>query len=372
MILAMAFISGFKSEIREKLFSFWGHVIITPFDVNAGDIITPIPIRYDPLLVHHMAQMPEVKQVSPWAARPAILQANGTMEGLKLKGVTQEHQLSEKIRLEGRQIDYSDSSYAKEILLSQTTASRLRLKPGDEFQLYFLEPGAAAPRIRKVLLAGVFHTGMEEIDKEYGICDLRLLQRINNWTPDEINGYQIDLKAGANADSVASKVFYDLLEAPLVANTMRDIYVNIFDWLQLQDLNAQIVLAIMAIVAIINLAVALLILIVEQSRMVGVLKAIGMNNRNLQSIFLYYAAMIAGIGILLGNIIGVGLSWLQQKTQFISLNESVYYMEHVPVQLVGWQVLIIDLVTLFLCVMIMLLPSMIVRRMGITKAIQFK
>ncbi len=372
MLLAVAFITGFKYEIREKLFSFWGHVLITPFNVNANTIVSPVPIEYDTALAAHIRKLPHVTQVAPWAARPAILQANGTMEGIKLKGVAESFRLSPRISLTGQKINYSDTSYSKEILLSRTTANRLRLKAGDYLQLYFLEPGATTPRIRKVKLAGVFHTGMDEIDKDYGICDLRLLQRINSWAPTEINGYQIDLSAEEFADSVSSHIFYNLLEAPLTANTMREIYINIFDWLQLQDLNAQIVLAIMAIVAIINLAVALLILIVEQARMVGVLKSLGMGNRKLQQIFLYYAGMIALSGIIIGNLVGVGIAVLQQQTQFIALNESVYYMQYVPVRLTLWQVLAIDAATLLICLLIMLLPTLFVRRINVAKVIQFK
>jgi lipoprotein-releasing system permease protein len=257
-------------------------------------------------------------------------------------------------------------------MLSETTVSRLGLKVGDELQLYFLEPGATVPRIRKVKLSGIFHTGMDEIDRDYGLCDLRLLQRINNWNPDEINGYQVDLDDEQYADSTAAAIFYNFLDAPLSASTMRDVYSSIFDWLRLQDLNAQIVLVIMAIVAIINLAVALLILIVEQARMVGVLKSLGMSNRKLQQVFLYHAGMIAIMGILLGNIIGAGLSLLQQKTQFIRLDESIYYMQHVPVRLLGWQILLIDGITLAVCIAIMFLPSLLVRKINIAKVIQFK
>lgn len=368
----MAFIIGFKYEIREKLFSFWGHVLVTPYEVNASNLVTPEPIQYSPMLVEQIKAMPNVVQVAPWAARPGILQYQGNMEGIKLKGITQDFRFSNKITFSGRKIDYSDTSYSKEIIISQTTANRMRLKAGDALQLYFLEPGSTTPRIRKVTVAGIFHTGMDEIDKDYALCDIRLLQRINNWQPNEINGYQIDLTNEDYADSAAATIFYNFLEAPLNANTMKDVYINIFDWLQLQDVNAEIVLAIMAIVAIINLAVALLILIVEQSRIIGLLKALGMTQGGTQQIFFYYAALISGAGILLGNIIGLGFCFLQQKTGFLTLDESTYYMSQVPVKVNWMYVVLIDAATLVICILCMWLPSLYIRRIQPAKVLQFK
>jgi lipoprotein-releasing system permease protein len=199
-----------------------------------------------------------------------------------------------------------------------------------------------------------------------------LLQRINNWKADEINGYQIDLKNELVADSVAAQIFYNYLQQPLTANTMKDIYANIFDWLQLQDLNAELVIIIMAVVAIINLAVALLILIVEQARVVGLLKAMGMNETATRKIFLYYSAIIASFGIFVGNVLGLGICWLQQHFGFLKLNEATYYMSQVPVRINGWYVLAIDVATLLVCVLCMWLPSLYIRRIQPARVLQFK
>lgn len=372
MIATIALIIGFKYEIREKIFSFWGHVMVTPYAVNTASIITPEPIQYDAGLVQKIKSMPEVKNIAPWAARPGILQCNGNMEGIRLKGVNKEFQYSDRIQFTGEKIDYSDTAYSKQIIVSQTTANRLQLKAGDNIQLYFLEPGSTSPRIRKVKVAGIYHTGMEEIDKDYALCDIRLLQRINNWQPNQINGYQIDLNNELLADTVAAQIFYNYLQQPLTANTMKDIYANIFDWLQLQDVNAELVISIMAIVAIINLAVALLILIVEQARVVGLLKAMGMSEGATRKIFLYYAAIIAGAGIFTGNVLGLCICLLQQKFGFLKLNEATYYMSRVPVRINVWYVLLIDLATLLVCVLCMWLPSLYIKRIQPAKVLQFK
>lgn len=372
MIAATALIIGFKYEIREKLFSFWGHVMVTPYVVNTASLIAPDPISYDADLVKKIEGMPEVKSMSAWAARPGILQFNGSMEGVRLKGVNKDFRFSERIQFSGDKIDYSDTAYAKQIIVSQTTANRLEVKAGESVQLYFLEPGSTSPRIRKVKVVGIYHTGMEEIDKDYALCDLRLLQRINNWQPNQINGYQIDLKNEALADTVAAQIFYNYLQQPLTANTMKDIYGNIFDWLQLQDLNAELVIIIMAVVAIINLAVALLILIVEQARVVGLLKALGMNETETRKIFFYYSAIIAGAGIFVGNVLGLGICFLQKQTGFLKLNETTYYMSQVPVRINWGYVLLIDIATLMVCVLCMWIPSLYIRRIQPAKVLQFK
>lgn len=372
MIVAVAFITGFKYEIREKIFSFWGHVHITPYNVNTGTLITPDPISKNPLLEKQIAAMPQVREVVPFAVRPGIIQADQTMEGLQLKGVNNNYRLPKNVSLQGNFVSYADSSYSKDIVISQTTADRLKLKQGDEMQLYFLEPGSS-PRIRRVTVAGIFHTGMAEVDKEYALCDMRLLQRINNWGPDQINGYQLTLTDEALSDTVANEIYARYLEPPLSISTMREIFPNIFSWLGfIEDVNERLILIIMAIVAVMNLAAALLILIVEQARMVGLLKAQGMTNGGMQQIFMYYAGLIAGIGILLGNVVALGICWLQQRFGFLQLSESTYYMRYAPVRLHWWQPVLINIATLVLCILCMWLPTLYIRRIQPARVLQFK
>jgi lipoprotein-releasing system permease protein len=371
MIITVAFITGFKHEIRDKLFSFWGHVHITPFTPNASTIITPDPIKIDHKLELQIKSLPHVQSIAAFAVRPGILHSNDLMEGVQLKGVDSTYQFPEGITLTGK-LDYSDSSYSKEILLSTVMANRLKVNTGDDVQLYFLEPGSTLPRIRKVKLAGTFHTGMDEVDKEYGICDLRLLQRINSWGANDINGYQVMLDKEEASDTVSMQIFNNYLEAPLTTHTMAEIFPNIYDWLQLQDVNARIIIIIMAVVAIINLAVALLILIVEHARMVGLFKAQGMTQGSMQMIFLYYAGLIAAMGIFAGNLLGVGLCLLQQATGFLKLSETTYYVRQVPVRIFWYDAALIDIGTLILCILCMWLPSLYIRRIQPARVLQFK
>jgi len=372
MIVAMAVVTGFKYEVREKLFSFWGHVHVEPRSMSNSTVIAPDPIERDAKLEQNVQTIPHVLSINAFAARPAIVNVNHMMEGLQLKGVDRNYKLSTGIEVKGNTINYSDSAYSKEIMLSSAIADKLNVKPGDMLELYFIEPGSILPRIRKVKLAGTYHTGMEEIDKAYALCDLRLLQRVNGWDANKINGYQIALDDDAMADTVANTVFYNYVQPPLTTYTMEDIFPNLFDWLHLQDVNTRVIIGIMAIVAIINLAAALLILIVEQVRMVGILKAQGMPTGQLQRIFLYHAAIIAGMGTVLGNVLALGICWLQIKTGFLKLTEANYSLKYVPVKLYWWQPVIINVATIVLCILCMWLPSLYIRRIQPARVLQFK
>ncbi len=372
MIMALAIVTGFKYEIREKLFSFWGHVHVEPRTMNANTVIAPEPIERDYGLEKAVTSVPHVVSIDAFAARPAIVNVNHMMEGLQLKGVDKTYKLPESIDVNGHAINYSDTAYAKEIMLSAGVADKLNVKPGDMLELYFIEPGSVLPRIRKVKLAGTYHTGMEEIDKSYALCDLRLLQRVNGWDANKINGYQMQLDDDAMADTVANTVFYSYVQPPLTTYTMEDIFPNLFDWLHLQDVNTRVIIGIMAIVAIINLAAALLILIVEQVRMVGILKAQGMPNGQIQRIFLYHAAIISGMGIVLGNLLAFGICWLQLKTGFLKLTEANYALKYVPVKLYWWQPVLINGATIILCILCMWLPSLYIRRIHPARVLQFK
>lgn len=374
MVVSMAVVIGFKQEIRGRIFSFWGHVQVAPYSGNNSSIVAPEPFVIDKDLHNAIKHMPEVKTVAPYVIRPVILNANELMEGVQLKGLDSAYTFPERVELTGNMIDYSDDGYAKQVMLSDDIANRLKLSIGDDVLLYFLEPGSTFPRIRKVKLCGLYHTGLEDIDRNYGICDIRLLQKINKWSADEINGYQLSLTDVADADTVANKIFNDLIPqtSRLTTYTMKEIFAGIYDWLRIQNMTAGMVLLIMAIVAIINLAAALLILIVEQTKMIGVLKAQGMQNSMLRKVFVYHAAIIGFLGVLGGNILGLGLCFIQQQTGFLKLSETGYFMKTVPVHIVWWQIVLLDIATLALCILFMWLPSLYIRRIKPARVLQFK
>lgn len=373
MIVAIAVVIGFKHEIKDRIFNFWGNVHVVPYTTSNTSIISPEPIEDMPDLVAAAKNMPEVKNITPFATRPVIINANQLTEGILVKGISHEYQFPQGIDITGGR-QFTDSNYDKTIILSKAIADKVLVNIGDDILLYFLEPGASFPRIRKVKVAGIYHTGLEDIDQKYAICDVRFLQKINGWAANEINGYQIELYDDKNAEAIADKIFNDYIpqNSTLTTYTMKDVFPGIFDWLQIQNMTAGLVLLVMAIVAIINLAAALLILIVEQARMVGVLKAQGMNNGMIQKIFLYHAGLIGGVGVFLGNIVGLGLCFIQKQTGVVTLMEDAYFMKTAPVHIVWWHVVLIDIVTLVLCILFMWLPSLYIRRINPAKVLQFK
>ena len=371
MIIAMALIVGFKQQISRNIYNYWGHIHVTLYSPASASIISPDPMVLDKAIAEKIMAQPGVLSMTPYAIRPAIVNANQLMEGIQLKGVDNSYDFH-SIQSEG--MDFSDSAYSKEIVLSKTTMNRLKLKDGDELLLYFLDANSTVPRIRKATVAGSYHTGMEDIDAHYAICDIRLLQRINLWNSDQVNGYQLTLANPEESQTTADKIFNEILprETQLVASSMYDLFPGIFDWLKLLDTNALVVIIIMSIVAIINLVAALLILIVNQARMVGLLKALGMPEGQMRQIFLYHAALIGFTGIVIGNIIAIGLCVLQQQTGFLTLSETAYSMQYVPVQIIWWHPVVISMCTLLLCILCMWVPTLYIRRVQPAKVLQFK
>lgn len=371
MIMALAVVTGFQYAVSEKLFGFMGHVQVKTYNETgsaAGAFATPI--YADPVLMENLRKLPQVTAVSPFANRPVIMQTQGLLEGLMLKGVDQHYNFGHGITTFGNKIDYSDTFYSKEIMLSKTTADRLNVAIGDTVQINFIDE--SVPRIRRVRVAGLYHSGMEDMDKYYAVCDIRLLQRLNNWSKDSINGFQIDLADARFADSVATIIHYDLINPPLAVYTTTETYTFIFDWLRLQDVNSLLLIAIMAVVAVINMGAALLILIVDRSVMIGLLKALGMPFEGTRNIFLLIAGIVGGAGILLGNILALGMCFLQLRYGFIKLPENSYYMRYAPIKVIWWEVAAVDLVTLVLCVFCMWLPTLYIRRVQPAKVLQFK
>lgn len=375
MIIAVAVVFGFKETIKDKIFVFWGHIQVAPFNPNPGtSLIAPEPFTYSTALVKEIKSEPEVTAVHPFALKAAILNTGNVMQGIRLKGVDQDYNWKSNgaITFTGNTPDFKDTTYAHQIVVSQTIMDKLDRKIGDTVQVFFIDPEQDFPRVRKLKICGTFHTGMEEIDNTFSFCDIRLLRRISNWDSNAINGYQISIRDYQRADTVAEHIYRKYLDPPMSRTTMQELYPNIFNWLGLMNTNAYVILAIMAVVAVINMATALLIFIMERTNMIGTLKALGMASGSMQKIFLYHAANVALKGILIGTLFGVGFCLLQYYTHFITMDESAYYMQYAPVKLVAWQVVLIDLGTMAFCTLIMLLPVLMVKSISIVKALRFK
>lgn len=375
MIVTLAMVNGFQEVVSQKVFSFWGHVRVQHFEPSKVTIAEELPIQRNDTVLRTLQNNPAIATIQTFGTRYAMLKKKNSenMEGALLKGVEKEYNFNtlNGFLKEGRWIKFQDSSFSNEINISAYTAKQLDVKVGDTLILFFIQANSTTPRARPLKIAGIFKTGIEEYDKSYAIGDLKLIQKLNDWQPDEIGGYEIFLKDYEQMDSVSYQI-YEELPAAWNSRTIREIYPNIFDWLNIQNMNKGVVITIMIVVAIINLITCLIILVLERTRMIGILKAVGMPDWSIRTIFLYHASMITGLGIVLGLAVGLGVCFLQQSTGIISLNEEAYYMAVAPIKIVWWQVLAVAAGTLVVCFATLVVPTVVIRMIKPVKAIQFR
>ncbi|WP_276089085.1 FtsX-like permease family protein [Pedobacter sp. JY14-1] len=369
MMLSVAIIKGFKTEIREKVRGYIGDIRIFKFDLNNSFELSPfIP---DPETIRNLRKNPEVVYFQPYATKPAILSANDQVEGINFKGVdkTYHWDFIRKHLVSGTVINFADSAQAmKQIMISRFTASRLNLKTGDSFIMHFVQD---PPRKRPFKIVGIYDIGVEEIDKTFVIGDINLIRRLNNWKPGEIGGLEVRIRDFSKLAETSTGI-YENLEMKLKSESVQEYFPAIFTWLSLLDVNTRVLLVLMMIVGVINMITALLIMILERTNMIGLLKSLGMGNVSIMKIFLYNALYLVGIGLLLGNLLGLGVGILQHYTHIFKLDQSSYYLAYVPVEFHFTDVLLLNLATIIICTLVLILPSMLVSRISPLKAIRFK
>lgn len=369
MILAVAVVKGFKTEIREKIRGFSGDIILIKYDLNSSYENSPFSLGADTLT--KIQSLSDIQYAYPYAIKPGIINTDNEIEGVVLKGVDKSFNWDffKKILVEGKVIDFTDSLAArKQILISQHIANRLKLKVGDDFLMYFVQENL---RKRPFKIVGIYNLGVEEVDKTYVIGDLSIIKRLNNWKDSQVGGYEIRVKDFDKLES-ANSLVSDNIGFRLRAFSITEWYQTIFQWLSLLDINTQVILILMMAVAVINMISALLIIILERTNMIGILKALGSSNWSIQKIFLSNAAYLIGFGLLLGNVLGIGLGLLQTYTHFFKLDQVSYYMSFVPVQLEIGDIIFLNAGTLVVCLLVLIIPSMLVTRISPVKAITFK
>lgn len=389
MIVTLSLANGFQETVSQKVFSFLGHIRIQEKQPGKAIISEDIPIIKDDSLVNRIRQHPEVKSIYPFATKYAILKTKEEIEGVIVKGLdsTYDFKHIQSFIKQGRPIQFNDSTYSREIMISAYTAEQLKLKLNDRILIYFIRPEKkegdqeGTPNIRpdKLTITGIYKTGIEEYDKTFAIGDIKLIQRLNADSSrsidfeKEIGGYEIFLHDYKRIDETANEI-YDLHDFPITwdAVSAKNISPNIFDWLNMQDTTRNVLIVFMVIVAVINLITCLLILVLERIKMIGVLKSLGASNWTVQKIFLRHSALITITGIVIGTGVALALLWTQQATGFIKLQEEAYYMSTAAVKIVWWQVLAICAGTLVVCFLVLLIPSILVRKIQPVKAIQFR
>jgi len=372
MILTFAFTKGFQYAIASKMYGFSGHIRVQHYESEGGGIAEEKPVLVNDTVLKVLKNDPDVISVNAFATKDAILKGPESFQGLKLKGVAQGYAFSNfgPFLQSGSWPHLRDSGYSNEIMISSYTAGLLKLKPGDRFFAYFIQPDGSK-RVRPMVVSGIYKTGMENFDRIVAIVDLRLIQRLNNWGPDQIGGYEVYIRNADIADSVSNRI-YQSLPAKWTSRSIMEIYGNIFDWLNLMDTTIVITIVIMSLVAVLNLVTCLIILLLERTHMIGLLKSLGSGNAMIQKVFLYHGALITFGGLIIGNIAALLVCWLQNRYGFIRLPEETYFISAAVVKISWQQILWINLGTFLVCYAVLLLPSFyIIHRLSPVKAIAF-
>ena len=398
MIITTSMVNGFQKEIRNKVLSFWSHLEIVPFSLTNSLQEQGIYLYQD--FYTNKSLIPEAKHIQVSAMKGGLLKTNEDFEGIVLKGVGDDFDWSnmQPYLKVGEKINVGQENSQQQILISKVTADRLQLNLGDKVTVTFM---GRSIRNRPFKVRGIFETGMEEFDKRYALVDIGVIQELNNWGKDTVGGFEVFLKqenlfknrstsyfltlfggllseesfaslARDPLEIIGEDVYSRINNPKLDVQTIKSISPGIFDWLDLQTMNELIILTLMIIVAAINMITALLILILERTNMIGIMKALGAGNISIRKIFLYYSAVIIGIGLIAGNIFGIGLCMLQQQFHFISLPQESYYLSYAPVNINWIWILVMNIVTVLFTLLLLIIPSMLVSKISPVKAIRFE
>jgi lipoprotein-releasing system permease protein len=372
MILTLAFTRGFQDAISQKVFNLWGDIHVQRISGNDAPLTEELPIERNDTVLRALHANSDIKTIQAYATKNAVIRSSEGIEVVLMKGVEKGYDFSnlDGFLKSGRWIHFSDTTYSNEIVISTYTATQLKIKLGDKVLIYFIQPDGQV-RVRPMIVTGLFKTGIEDYDRSVAIGDLRLIQRLNGWKNNQIGGYEIFTKDYRQATLVDSLIFPQLPPEWSSRTTVK-IYPNIFDWLNLQDITIAIVLVIMIIVATLNLVTCLIILVLERTRMIGILKAVGARDPVIQRIFLYQGGIITLFGLLLGNAFGLLICWLQNKYGFITLPEDAYFISKAVVKLEWWHFLLVNGGTFLVCFLVLMIPTLIIRKVQPVRAIQFR
>ncbi len=369
MLISVAVLNGFQKEIREKVVGFGSHIQISHFDSNNSYELSPVLMEDE--TIEQLKQIEGIKQVNGFAVKAGIIKTNDQMHGVVLKGVGDDFNwdfFKDRI-IEGRPPLLNDTANSNDILISRKIADLMNYKTGDDVRMYFIIDNQI--RGRKFSISGIYETGLTEFDEMYVLGDIRHIQRLNQWSGGEVSGYEVLIDDFENLDKTALEV-YSVIDYDLDAQTIQQLYPQIFDWIQIQDLNVVIILVLMSLVSGITIISTLLILILEHTNDIGILKAMGTSNLKIRKIFMYATLYIAFYGLLWGNLFAGLLLWLQKSFGLIPLPEDSYFLSQVPVSITAWDFVLLNSAVIIVCFVMMLIPSLVIRYISPIKAIRYE
>jgi len=374
MILSMAIVTGFRNQVSSKVTGFSADIQISNFDANNSFETQPVNSIEVP--IDSIKKLNGITHIQPYIVKSGIIKTKEDIQAIALKGIDADFDwtfLKNHI-VAGDTFSIADSTKSNRIFISSHIANLLHLNVGDKLSVYFVQE---PPRVRPFIISGLYKTSIENFDHVYALVDMRHLQKINNWTPEQISGFEIMIDDFDRLEELSDSIFFIAGNnftqggANVKVTNIKEQYPQIFDWLNLQDMNVWVILALMLAVAGFNMISGLLILILEKTNMIGMLKAIGYSNWNIQKIFLIQSFFLIIKGLAWGNIIGIGLCLLQQHFGIIPLDEASYYMNTVPINIRISHILALNCGTLIATLMIMLLPSLLISHISPAKAIKF-
>lgn len=370
MVMSVATGVGLQQKIREKISAFNGHVIVSNFDDNQSQV-TAEPIDSRLLPISQLKKNSFITHVQSIITKGALIRTETDVEGIIFKGVDASYQWNnlKEFLVDGKIPIYKEGDI-NEVLISQFLANRLKLKVGNSFSTFFMKTQGKLPSIRKFKIAGIYNSGFQEFDSSYIIGNMEHLQRINKWQPNQVGAYEIFIDDFSKLDERAQEI-YKTIPPTFNSTSISEKYFSVFEWLKLFDFNILVILIIMIGVATINMVVALLVLILERTQLIGMLKALGANNWSVRKIFLYNAAHLISRGLLWGNGIAILLLVLQKKFKIIKLNPESYYVSSAPVDINLLHILLLNVGTILICVLVLLIPSYLITKISPIKALKF-
>ena len=368
MLISIMVVTGFKNDISDKIIGFGSHITISNFTNNQSYESEPISVDQD--FYPSITAVEGVKHISTFATKAGIIKTTDEIQGVVLKGVSSDYDWTffKDNLVSGSVFEVNDSVKSNQILISENISKNLDLNVGDGLVMYFAQN---PPRVRKFHISGIYNTAMSDFDKLFVLGDINHIQALNGWENNEVGGFEIQLTNFDDLDEITDEV-YNLTPYNLNAQSIKEKTPQIFNWLDLQDVNVQVILILMLIVGVINMITALLILILERTKTIGILKALGATNWSVRKIFLYSAVNLIVKGLLFGNAIALSFAFLQKQFSLISLDPATYYMDTVPINFDLTYILLLNIGTVVVCYLVLIVPSVIITKITAIKAIRFE